>query len=141
VVPDDLRVPVERLAQNLFIAPPSLAQHAALAAFECTEELDGHVARYAANRTILLDGLRAAGIERCAPADGAFYVYADVSHLTDDSEALCREWLDQLGVAVTSGIDFDPVRGRQWVRLSFCGAGDDVTEAVHRIDGWVRRQR
>ncbi|HEX2849026.1 MAG TPA: aminotransferase class I/II-fold pyridoxal phosphate-dependent enzyme [Acidimicrobiales bacterium] len=138
VVPSDLIVPIERLAQNLFISPPTLAQVAALAAFDATTELDAHVARYARNRDILLDGLRAAGIDQVAPPDGAFYVYADVSHLTDDSEALAREWLHDIGVAVTSGIDFDPRRGSRFLRLSFCGTEDEIADAARRIAAWGR---
>jgi len=138
LAPDDLRVALERLAQNLYISPPTLSQRAALAALACSDELDGHVARYARNRELLVGGLREAGIDRLAPADGAFYVYADVSHLTDDSQALCSTWLDELVVAVTSGIDFDPVRGRRFVRLSFCGATDEIAEAARRIARWAQ---
>jgi len=139
VAPDDLLQPLERLAQNLYISPPTLAQHAALAALDCRDELDGHVARYAQNRELLLAGLRGAGIDRLAPTDGAFYVYADLSHLTNDSQALCRTWLEELGVAVTSGVDFDPIRGDRFVRLSFCGATEDIIEATRRIVDWVRQ--
>lgn len=137
VVPDDLVVPIERLAQNLFISPPTIGQVAALAAFDATAELDGHVARYARNRDVLLAGLRAAGIDQVAPPDGAFYIYADVSHLTDDSEAFARGWLHDIGVAVTSGVDFDPRRGSRFIRLSFCGSEDEVAEAARRIAGWA----
>lgn len=141
VLPEPLVGPVERLAQNLVICAPTPAQHAAVAAFGATEELDGHVARYRANRAVLLDGLAAAGITRLAPADGAFYVYADVGHLTSDSLALCRRWLDELGVAATSGIDFDPVRGHRFVRFSFAGASDEIAEAVRRLGTWARSGR
>ncbi len=141
LAPDDLHDALERLAQNLYISPPTLAQHAALAALNCSPELDGHVARYAHNREVLLAGLGAAGIHRCAPPDGAFYLYADVSHLTADSQALCQTWLDELGVAVTSGIDFDPLRGHRFVRFSFCGATDEMVEAAARIRRWAAGRR
>ncbi len=137
VVPPELVTPVERLAQNLTVAPPTLPQQAGVAAFDAVAELDGHVARYAANRQVLLDGLAAAGFDRIAPADGAFYLWADVSPWTDDSQALCAEWLADLGVAVTPGIDFDPVDGHRFVRFSFAGATDEIAAAVDRLAGWT----
>ena len=136
VVPDGMRRAVECLAQNLYISPPSLSQHAAVAAFDCRAELDGNVARYAENRQILLEGLPGAGFDRFAPADGAFYVYADIAHLTDDSEAFCRRLLAETGVAVTPGVDFDPARGHATLRFSFAGATEDMEEAVRRLAGW-----
>ncbi|MEI8393731.1 MAG: pyridoxal phosphate-dependent aminotransferase [Rhodospirillaceae bacterium] len=137
VVPEMLVRPIECLAQNLFISAPSLSQAAAVAAFDCREELDGHVARYASNRALLLEELPKAGLDRLAPADGAFYLYADVSALTDDSEAWCRQLLAETGVAITPGIDFDPVRGRQFVRLSFAGSTETIADAAKRLRGWV----
>ncbi len=139
VVPDELVRPVERLAQNLFISPPAASQAAALASFDCTEELDVNVARYRASRDVLLEGLATAGLTTLAPADGAFYVWADVSHLVGDSQDLCRRWLDELGVACTPGIDFDPGQGHRFVRLSYSEATTDVVEAVRRIIGWTSR--
>ncbi len=133
VLPTDLIEPVERLAQNFTIAPSTLAQHAARAAFDCHDELRGNVARYAENRAILLDGLPTAGLDRLAPADGAFYVYACVDHLTDDSQALCLRWLDEIGVAATPGIDFDPSRGHRYVRFSFAGSPVDMRRAVELL--------
>lgn len=137
VVPPALVTPIERLAQNLTIAPPTLAQLVAEAAFDSTDELDGHVERYARNRQLLLDGLAAAGFDELAPADGAFYVWADVSALTDDSAVLCRTWLDELDVAVTPGVDFDPEEGHRFVRFSFAGATDDIVDAVDRLTRWM----
>ncbi|MEO3434440.1 pyridoxal phosphate-dependent aminotransferase [Inquilinus sp. CAU 1745] len=137
VVPDDLSRAVECLAQNLFISPPTLSQHAAVAAFDCVEELDRNVARYSANRRLLLDALPKAGLTRLAPADGAFYIYADVSHLTDDSEAFCRRMLAETGVAATPGVDFDPARGHGTVRFSFAGATEDMGEAADRLRRWL----
>lgn len=143
VLPDDLVGRAERLAQNLVICPPVVGQQAALAAFEpaAVAELEGHVERYRANRTVLLEGLPRAGIDRLAPADGAFYVYAEVGHLTDDSLALCHRWLADIGVAATPGIDFDPVRGHRTVRFSFAGATADMVEAAHRLERWVAHSR
>jgi aspartate/methionine/tyrosine aminotransferase len=132
---------VERFQQNLYICAPALSQHAAVAAFDCIEELDGHVARYAHNRQVLLDGLAAAGLTDRAAADGAFYVYADVSHLTDDSLSLCRRWLDEAGVTTTPGIDFDLARGHHYVRFSYSGHADDIVEGCRRVAAWVGEQR
>jgi len=138
VVPQDLVRPVERLAQNLFISPPTLSQLAALAAFDATVELDRNVARYTANRQVLLDGLGSVGLDHFASPDGAFYFYIDVSHLATDSQSLCRLWLDELGVACTPGIDFDPVDGHRYIRLSYSESTEDITEATRRIVRWVR---
>jgi aspartate/methionine/tyrosine aminotransferase len=139
VLPAELVRPVELLAQNLFISPPTLSQVAAIAAFDATTELDGHVVRYQANRDIVLDGLARLGCTTVAPAEGAFYCYADVSHLGGDSQELSRRWLDELGVATTPGIDFDPVEGGRYIRLSFAGPTADVTEAMVRLAGWASR--
>ena len=137
VLPEALVRPFERLAQNLFISPPTLAQHAALAAFDCTEELEANVARYARNREILLAELPKAGFDSLAPADGAFYLYADISRLSNDSGAFCTKMLNLTGVAATPGMDFDPVDGRAWVRFSFSGATEDMAEAARRIQDWL----
>lgn len=137
VVPDDLVRPIERLAQNLFIAPPTLSQLAAVAAFDASDELDRNVARYAANRKILLDRLGAVGLDHFASPDGAFYLYVDISHLSDDSQQLCQIWLDELGVACTPGIDFDPVAGHRYVRLSYSEATVDIEAAAERIASWI----
>ncbi|MCP3988678.1 MAG: aminotransferase class I/II-fold pyridoxal phosphate-dependent enzyme [Actinomycetia bacterium] len=128
---------VERLAQSLTVAPPTLSQIGGIAAFDCIDELNQNVARYEQNRRILLDGLSSAGIDRLAPADGAFYVWADVAHLCDDSQDLCQHWLDELAVATTPGLDFDQPRGHQFVRFSYAGAPDDLTRAMDRIGAWT----
>ena len=138
VVPEDLLRPIESLAQNLFISPPTLSQRAALATFDCYDELDANVARYARNRNLLLEALPKAGFDRLAPADGAFYIYADVSAMTNDSEDFCRRMLGELGVAVTPGIDFDPGRGNAFVRFSFAGSTEDMAEAARRLQDWRR---
>jgi aspartate/methionine/tyrosine aminotransferase len=139
LVPRRLRRAVDVLTGNFTICPPVLAQHAAVAAFsaESYAEVDGHVARYAENRALLLDGLPRLGLDRLAPADGAFYVYADVSHLTDDSMALCHRLLHDTGVATAPGVDFDTVEGGKFLRLSFAGAPSDITEALDRLEGWL----
>jgi aspartate/methionine/tyrosine aminotransferase len=138
VVPPELLRAVECLAQNLFISPPALSQHAAIAAFQCGEELDGNVARYARNRALLLEELPKAGFDRWAPADGAFYLYADVAHLTNDSEAFCRRMLHELGIACTPGTDFDPARGHATLRLSYAGSTETMAEAARRLKAWRR---
>lgn len=136
VLPDHLRAAVDRLQQNLYICAPHVSQIAGLAAFDCTDELDRHVRRYAANRDLLIDGLAGAGITNIARADGAFYVYADVSHLTDDTMTLCGRWLDEIGVAATPGLDFDLTRGHRYVRFSYAGAVDHITRACELLATW-----
>lgn len=138
VVPQDMLRAIECLAQNLFISPPALSQHAALAAFACRDELDANVARYARNRALLLDELPKAGFSRFAPADGAFYLYADVAHLTHDSPEFCRRMLREIGVACTPGTDFDATRGNVTLRLSFAGTTDAMAEAARRLKVWRR---
>src|SRR3954447_2957932 len=139
LVPERLRRPVDVLTGNFTICPPALAQHAAIEAFSDAsyEECDGHVARYARNRALLLEGLPRLGIERLAPADGAFYVYADVGHLTDDSMAFCHRLLAETGIATAPGIDFDTEVGNRFVRMSFAGTPADVEEALDRLAGWL----
>jgi aspartate/methionine/tyrosine aminotransferase len=150
VVPDQLLGAAERLQQNLYICAPHVSQVAALAALDATEELDDHVARYATTRRLLIDGLAdvgRAGVGRAevgfdgsADADGAFYVYADATSLTAaagvDSMGLCRRWLDELGVAVTPGIDFDLSRGERFVRFSYAGDAASITRACELLAGW-----
>ena len=138
VAPRNMLRAIECLAQNLFISPPALSQHAGIAAFGCREELDGNVARYAANRALLLEELPQAGFERFAPADGAFYLYADIGHLTNDSPEFCRRMLRETGIACTPGVDFDPARGNATMRLSFAGATDAIAEAARRLKAWRR---
>ncbi|MCW2782138.1 MAG: aspC [Marmoricola sp.] len=139
LVPESLRRPVDVLTGNFTICPPALSQYAALAAFtpESYAELDSHVARYAKNRTVLLDGLPGLGIDKLAPADGAFYVYADIGHLTDDSYGWCLRLLDETGVAMAPGIDFDTQRGNEFVRMSFAGSTDEIGSALERLQRWL----
>jgi aspartate/methionine/tyrosine aminotransferase len=141
LVPERLRRAVDVLTGNFTICPPVLAQHAALAAFtdESYAEVDGHVRRYAENRALLLEGLPRLGLDRLAPADGAFYVYADVGHLTDDSMALCHRLLAETGVATAPGVDFDTAQGNRYLRLSFAGSTGDVETALARLSDWLPR--
>ena len=138
LVPQDLVRPIERLTQNFFISVPTLSQHAALAAFDGKDELDGHVRRYRANRDLLLSGLPAVGLDRFAPAEGAFYLYCDVAHLTNDSREFCRQMLREAGVATTPGVDFDRARGAGTLRISFAGSTAEMEEAVRRLRAWRR---
>ena len=140
VVPQEMARAVERLQQNLFISAPTLSQLAAVHAFDCQEELEGRVARYARNREILLNGLPEAGFDRLAPSDGAFYLYADIGALTDKSTDFCQRMLEETGVATTPGIDFDPVRGWQTIRFSFAGSTQHMIEAVERLKAWKTRR-
>ncbi|MGS1017463.1 aminotransferase class I/II-fold pyridoxal phosphate-dependent enzyme [Allosphingosinicella humi] len=125
---------------NLFLTPPSLSQHAGLAAFDCRDELEGHVETYRRNRGLLLDRLPALGLNRIAPPDGAFYIYADIGHLTDDSLAFCTRLLEDTGVATAPGIDFDPVEGHRFMRLSFAVSTDRVEDAIARMTPWFAEQ-
>ncbi|MGB1547758.1 MAG: pyridoxal phosphate-dependent aminotransferase [Alphaproteobacteria bacterium] len=136
VVPESLLRSIECLAQNIFISPPTLSQHGAQCVFGCTDELDAHVAAYAKNRDLLLEELPKAGFDQLAPADGAFYLYADVSKFSDDSDAFCRRMLAETGVATTPGIDFDPVEGNRYVRFSFAGSHATIQEAARRLKAW-----
>jgi aspartate/methionine/tyrosine aminotransferase len=137
LVPPDLARSVECLAQNFYISPPALSQLAALPVFGCRTELDAHVGRYRQNRDLLIRALVDAGLSRFAPAEGAFYLYVDISSLTRDSADLCRRLLAETGVALTPGLDFDPVDGGSWVRLSFAGATEEVAEAARRLANWL----
>lgn len=137
VVPEDHVRIVERLAQNLFICPPHVAQLAALGAMDCDEELQGHVEVYKTNRKLLMEGLPQAGFPKIARPDGAFYIYADVSDMTDDSRAFASEILEEAGVAVTPGLDFDPVRGQGTLRFSYAGATEDLREGLTRLKAFM----
>lgn len=136
VVPPDMSRAVECLQQNLFISPPTLSQIAACAVFDCLDELDARVAAYRANRDLLLAELPKAGFTRLAPSDGAFYLYADVGELTNDSPDFCRRMLAETGVAVTPGTDFDPFEGHRTLRFSFAGSTADMAEAADRLANW-----
>ena len=140
VLPEAAVRAVERLAQNLFLAPPTLSQLAAVAAFDATEELDLHARRHRTNRRVLIEMLRAAGVDDIAPAEGAFYVWADLS-AWGGSRALCRRWLEELGVAATPGVDFDPARGERYVRFSVAGPTEEVEEAAGRLGPWLQANR
>ncbi|AUS78899.1 aspartate aminotransferase [Actinoalloteichus sp. AHMU CJ021] len=139
LVPEGLRDAVSALAGNFTVCPPAISQAAALAAFdpESYAEADAHVERYRVNRDLLVSGLTGLGIRGIAPPEGAFYVYADVSHLTGDSMEFSRRLLADTGTAVVPGVDFDPVEGRKWIRMSVAGATEDMREAVARIGGWL----
>ncbi len=138
VVPQDMVRPIERLAQNHFICPPHISQVAALAAMGAQEELEGHMEVYRRNRALLLQALPGLGFRDIAPADGAFYIYADVGALTNDSGDFARRMLAGAHVAAVPGMDFDPVRGRQTMRFSFAGSAQTVETAAERLTRWLR---
>lgn len=137
VVPEDHVRTVERLAQNMFICPPHASQVAALAALGAIDELEANRAVYAANRRLMLEGLPKAGFTKIAPPDGAFYIYADVSDLTDDSRAFAAEILDKAGVAVTPGLDFDPARGHRTLRFSYAQGTAEIEEGLARLTAFM----
>ena len=128
---------LERLMQNMFICAPHASQITALAAMDSIGELEGNLAMYERNRALLLEELPKAGFDKIAPPDGAFYIYADVSDLTDDSVALAKQILLEAGVAVTSGVDFDPSRGHETLRFSYARSTDDIVEGVRRLKLWM----
>ena len=140
VVPPELVGAARARMGNLFLTAPSLSQHAGLVAFDCRDELEGHVANYARNRELMLAALPAMGLTRIAPPDGAFYIYADVGHLTQDSLGFCRQLLEETGVATAPGIDFDPVDGGRFVRFSFAVSTAEVAEALARLGPWLAAQ-
>ena len=140
VVPPELIDAARARMGNLFLTPPSLAQHAGLIAMDCAEELEGHVATYRRNRELLLEALPALGLKEIAPPDGAFYIYADVGHLTNDSLSFCRKLLRETGVAAAPGIDFDPVDGQRHIRFSFAVSTDRVEDAIARMIPWFAAQ-
>jgi aspartate/methionine/tyrosine aminotransferase len=139
VLPEDLVRPVECLAQNMFISAPHVAQVAAEAAFGCRDELEANIARYRRSRALLLEALPKAGFDRLSPADGAFYLWADVGHLTNDSVEFCRRMLAEAGIAATPGVDFDRERGGRFLRFSYCGPEAEMAEAPARLAAWLGR--
>jgi len=138
VIPEDLIRAVESLAQNLFISAPTLSQIGGVAAFDCEDELATNILKYKENRDLLLVQLPKAGFDRLAPVDGAFYIYADVSELTNDSLSFCRRILNETGVAIASGVDFDPDRGHHYVRFSFAESTEQVAGAAEALIDWSR---
>ncbi|NBB14596.1 aminotransferase class I/II-fold pyridoxal phosphate-dependent enzyme [Caulobacter sp. SLTY] len=140
VAPEDLRETARAYVGNLFLTAPSLSQHAGLAAMDCTEELDGHVAVYRRNRELLLEALPRLGLTSIAPPDGAFYIWADIGHLTDDSIGFCKRLLTETGVATAPGVDFDPVDGHRFMRFSFAVSTPEIEEALRRMAPWFAAQ-
>jgi len=138
VISEDLMRAVECLAQNLFISAPTLSQIGGVAAFDCEDELSANILKYKANRDLLLEQLPKAGFDRLAPVDGAFYIYADVAELTNDSLSFCRRILNETGVAIASGVDFDPDRGHRYVRFSFAETAEQVAGAAEALIDWSR---
>src|SRR5436305_5514058 len=138
VAPDPLVRPIERLQQNLSISVPALSQIAAAAAFDGRDEMEAIKRGYLENRRVLIEGLPKAGLKKFLPADGAFYLYADVSDFTADSFEFAKEMLERAHVAATPGIDFDPVHGRTFIRFSYARSAEEMREAVERIARWLR---
>lgn len=141
VVPEDHVRRVERLAQNMFICAPHASQRLALAAMDCGGELQGNLEVYAENRRLMLEGLPKAGFNKFAPPDGAFYVYANVSDYTDDALSFASEILDQAGVAVTPGLDFDPDEGRHWLRFSYARSTAEIVEGLQRLERFMAERQ
>ena len=140
LVPQELRVRARAFMSNLFLTPPSLSQHAGLVAMDCREELEGYLATYARNRELLLKALPGMGLTNIAPPDGAFYIYANVGHLTNDSLDLCQTLLRETGVATAPGVDFDPVEGHRFMRMSFAVSTAEVEQAIERMSTWFKHR-
>lgn len=140
VAPDALLAQCRALIGNLFLTAPSLAQHAGLAAMDEHAVLEGHVATYARNRERMLAALPALGLRSIAPPDGAFYIWADIGHLTDDSLSFCEQLLRDTGVATAPGVDFDPVQGHRFMRFSFAVSTGEIEEALRRMEPWFARR-
>ena len=138
VVPENHVRRIERVAQNMFICAPHVSQIAALAALECSEELEANLNVYRENREIMMEGLTAAGFDTIAPPDGAFYIYADVGKMTEDSLAFSRDILNESGVAVTPGLDFDPARGAKTLRFSYARGTEDIKEGLNRLQKFMQ---
>jgi aspartate/methionine/tyrosine aminotransferase len=137
VVPDHLATALDIISDNLFLTPSSLAQHAALAAMEADDELSAHVETYRHNRTHIIGTLEKLGVKDIAPPDGAFYIYADIVHLVDDSLHFCKELVRATGVAIAPGIDFDPENGRRFIRFSFAVSEAECVEAMTRFAQFI----
>ena len=140
VVPEDHIRIVERLAQNLFICSPHVSQVAALEAMSCEDELSQNLDIYRKNRQIIMDGLQQIGFENFAPPDGAFYFYIDISKYCDDSLSFCNDILDEIGVAITPGVDFDPKRGKTTIRISYARSTEEIVEGMSRLGDFMRKR-
>lgn len=136
VLPDDLKEPVKKLAENLFVSPPTISQHLAYKIFDHIPELDDYVADYAVNRDILLNELPKIGIENFTAAHGAFYVYADIHSLSNDSEAYCKQALAEAKISITPGMDFDLNRGHGTIRICYADSKENIIEACQRWKNW-----
>jgi aspartate/methionine/tyrosine aminotransferase len=141
IAPRELVERMNAYSGNIFLTPSALSQHAALAAMDAGEELSSHLATYQSNRRLVMDELRRLGITDLAPADGAFYVYASIGHLTDDSLAFCKQLLADTGVAFNTGLDFDPVEGNRTIRISFAVSQGETAEAMKRFGAWLEARR
>ena len=139
IAPEPLVRPIDRLQQNFAISVPTLSQIAAEAAFDGVAEMEAIKHGYEENRRILVEGLPRAGLDKFLPVDGAFYLYADVSNFTNDSFDFAKRMLEEAGVAVTPGVDFDPFEGRKFIRFCYAGAAGEMKEAVEKIGAWLRK--
>ncbi len=136
LVPETQVLAARAYIGNMFLTPPSLSQHAGLVAMDAVDELEGHIQTYARNRALMLEALPALGLKKIAPPDGAFYIWADIGHLTDDSVAFCEQMLRDTGVATAPGVDFDPVDGRRFIRFSFAVSTPEIEDALGRLGPW-----
>lgn len=136
LVPEDQIDAARAYIGNMFLTPPSLSQHAGLVAMDAINELEGHIQTYARNRQLMLEALPALGLRKIAPPDGAFYIWADIGHLTNDSVAFCEQLLRDTGVATAPGVDFDPAEGHHFIRFSFAVSTPEIEDALRRLRPW-----
>ncbi|KQP43596.1 aminotransferase [Brevundimonas sp. Leaf280] len=136
LVPEDRIDATRAYIGNMFLTPPSLSQHAGLVAMDAINELEAHIQTYARNRQLMLEALPALGLRKIAPPDGAFYIWADIGHLTNDSVAFCEQLLRDTGVATAPGVDFDPVEGHHFIRFSFAVSTPEIEDALTRLRPW-----
>lgn len=136
LVPEDRIDAARAYIGNMFLTPPSLSQHAGLVAMDAIDELEGHIQTYARNRQLMLEVMPALGLRKIAPPDGAFYIWADIGHLTNDSVTFCEQLLRDTGVATAPGVDFDPVEGHHFIRFSFAVSTPEIEDALSRLRPW-----
>ncbi|MGH1456125.1 MAG: pyridoxal phosphate-dependent aminotransferase [Alphaproteobacteria bacterium] len=136
VLPDDLVDPVKKLSENLFVSAPTIAQHVAYKIFDHLDVLDGYVARYRINRDILMKELPKIGITDFTNGAGAFYIYADIHNLSNNSENFCTTMLDEALVSTTPGLDFDLTRGHKSIRICYADSEENIIEACKRLKNW-----
>ena len=138
IVPENHIRQIESIVQNMFICAPHVSQIAAIAAMDAKDELEYNMSVYRKNRSLMIEGLAKAGFTEIAPPDGAFYIYANISKFSNNSFKFTREILDEAGIAITPGFDFDAERGNETIRFSYAGTTDDMKEGLNRLYKYMK---